>query len=197
MNLAAAAKRVLDVFGALLALGLLWPVMLVIGIAIRINMGSPILFRQRRPGRNAVAFNLYKFRTMLDGPGSDGQRLTPLGKMLRATSLDELPEFWNVLKGEMSLVGPRPLLMQYLEEYTEEQARRHRLRPGLTGLAQINGRNALDWETKLQFDVWYVEHWSLWLDLKILLLTPMLVLRQYGVSKRDHATTNVFTRSKS
>ena len=190
-------KRAFDVLGSLFALGLSWPLMLVVAAAIRWQMGSPILFRQERPGLRAAPFSLYKFRTMLDSGGSDEDRLSKLGVMLRATSLDEMPEFWNILKGNMSLVGPRPLLTQYLSQYTEEQARRHHVRPGITGLAQISGRNDISWEEKLKLDVWYVDHRSIWLDLKILIATPLLVLRQRGISKRGHATTDRFTRSKS
>ena len=189
-------KRIFDIVVSLCALGLLWPLMLVIAVLVYGQMGSPVLFRQQRPGLNAVPFTLYKFRTMREGTGPDSERLTGFGRMLRATSLDELPEFWNVLRGDMSLVGPRPLLMEYLDYYSEEEARRHEVRPGITGLAQIRGRNNMSWEQKLHFDVSYVDHRSFWLDLKLLLMTPYKVLCQHGVNKSGHATTDRFTESK-
>jgi lipopolysaccharide/colanic/teichoic acid biosynthesis glycosyltransferase len=177
------------------ALIILAPVFLGIGAAVRLAMGRPILFRQRRPGRDGRPFIIYKFRTMRDveqgdPPGGEGdeQRLTRLGIWLRRSSLDELPELWNVLKGEMSLVGPRPLLMEYCELYTAEQARRHEVRPGLTGWAQIHGRNDTSWEERLARDVWYVDHRDLWLDIRILLRTVVLVLGRKGVSATGHAT---------
>jgi lipopolysaccharide/colanic/teichoic acid biosynthesis glycosyltransferase len=194
-------KRLLDIVVAGVALLLLSPLMLLIAIAIRLTMGGPVLFRQLRPGLRGEAFELVKFRTMrrLAGddvvPAEDAQRLTPLGRFLRASSLDELPELWNVLRGEMSLVGPRPLLMRYLPLYTPEQARRHEVRPGLTGWAQVNGRNALSWEEKFALDLWYVDNRSLALDLKILLLTVWRVLRPSGIAAEGSATMPEFTGS--
>jgi sugar transferase EpsL len=170
-------KRVLDLILTVLGGAILLPVFLLVAMAIFFSMGAPVIFRQKRPGLGGEPFELYKFRTMRNAedmngkPLPDADRLTHLGRFLRSFSLDELPELWNVLRGEMSLVGPRPLLMQYLERYTPEQARRHEVLPGITGWAQINGRNALTWEDKFRFDVWYVENWSLWLDFKILLIT--------------------------
>ena len=161
-------------------------------------MGRPVLFRQIRPGLNARPFQLIKFRTMTDERDGDGrlrpdaERLPAFGQFLRSTSLDELPELWNVIKGGMSLVGPRPLLMEYLELYNDEQARRHEVRPGITGWAQVNGRNALTWEDKFKLDIWYVDHQSLWLDIRILLMTLAKVLRREGVSHAGHATMEKF-----
>jgi len=177
-------KRLLDIIGALVGLILLSPVIALLWVLIRRNLGAPVLFRQTRPGKDGVPFEMVKFRTMKDGDGPDGtplpdsERLTPLGAKLRSSSLDELPELWNVLKGEMSLVGPRPLLMEYLPLYSERQARRHALRPGVTGWAQINGRNAISWPQKFELDVWYVENRSLALDLKIIALTVKKVLKR-------------------
>jgi len=194
-------KRALDVMGATLALLLLWPLMLITALAIRISMGPPVLFRQVRPGLNGKPFVMYKFRTMLDLRDEHGnllpdeQRLTPLGRFLRSTSLDELPELFNVLKGDMSLVGPRPLLMEYLDRYTPEQFRRHEVKPGITGWAQVNGRNALTWEEKFELDVWYVDHWNLWVDLKIILMTVIKVLKREGISAEGHATAPRFIGS--
>ncbi len=194
----AVLKRVMDITGAVLGLVLLSPVMLVVAVAIRLTMGSPVLFRQVRPGLHGKPFTMYKFRTMLDlwdDQGNllpDGLRLTGLGRFLRKTSLDELPELVNVLKGEMSLVGPRPLLMEYLERYSPEQARRHEVKPGITGWAQVNGRNALTWDEKYALDVWYVDHWSFWLDIKILFRTVWRVLRREGISFEGHATMPEF-----
>jgi sugar transferase EpsL len=185
-------KRLLDLVLVLLALPLLVPLMLAIALAVRLAMGSPVLFRQLRAGRHGRPFALVKFRTMREGEGPDEARLTPLGSLLRSTSLDELPELWNVLKGEMSLVGPRPLLLDYLPLYSPEQARRHEVRPGITGWAQVNGRNALSWEDKFRRDVWYVDHRSLALDLRILLLTVLKVLRAEGIRQRGHATMEKF-----
>jgi sugar transferase EpsL len=194
------AKAALDRAGAFAGLLLLGPALLAIAVCIRAAMGSPVLFRQVRPGKGGRPFRIVKFRTMLDarderGPLPDEQRLTALGRFLRSASLDELPQLWNVLKGELSLVGPRPLVMQYLERYSPRQARRHEVMPGITGWSQINGRNALSWEEKLELDVWYVEHWSLWLDLKILALTLGAVLRRKGVSNPGHATMPDFLGS--
>mgnify|MGYP002819139617 CR=1 FL=1 len=190
-------KRLLDLVVSVLAIAVLWPLMLLIAMLILVLMGRPVIFKQRRPGLNERAFCVYKFRSMRNGDGSDEQRLTRFGALLRATSLDELPEFWNVFRGDMSLVGPRPLLMDYLGHYSAEQSKRHRVRPGLTGWAQIKGRNDLSWDDKLKLDVWYVENCSLWLDVKILIATPFVVLRQQGVNKTDHATTDRFTESES
>ncbi len=192
-------KRLVDITLALIMLVVLSPVFAVIAAIILLTMGPPVLFRQVRAGLHGKPFTILKFRTMLDLRGSDGrllpdeQRLTPLGRFLRNTSLDELPEFINVLKGEMSLVGPRPLLVKYLDLYTPEQARRHLVRPGITGLAQVNGRNALTWEEKFKLDVYYVDNWSLWLDFKILLATVVAVLKRRGISHDGWATMPEFT----
>ncbi|WP_322509070.1 sugar transferase [Anaerolinea sp.] len=192
------SKRLFDLTLALLALVLLSPVLLFTALAVRLGLGKPVLFRQPRPGYKGRIFTLYKFRTMRDALAPDGtplpddQRLTPLGRFLRATSLDELPELFNVLKGEMSLVGPRPLLVKYLPLYTPEQTRRHDVLPGITGWAQINGRNALSWQDKFRLDVWYVDHWSFWLDVKILILTVWKVLRREGINQPGQATASEF-----
>jgi len=175
-------KALVDRVAAGAALLLLAPVLLAVALAVRLDVGRPVLFRQRRPGRFGEPFALLKFRTMRAGDGPDGLRLTRLGRFLRATSLDELPELWNVLRGEMSLVGPRPLLTQYLARYDDEQARRHVVRPGLTGWAQVNGRNAVGWEERLAMDVWYVDHRSLALDARIVLKTLMVVLGRRGIN---------------
>lgn len=194
-------KRLFDIVAAGVALVLLSPLLLLVAIAVRATMGNPILFRQLRPGLEGEPFELVKFRTMRRlttadvVPAEDEQRLTRLGRFLRASSLDELPELWNVLKGEMSLVGPRPLLMRYLPLYTPEQARRHQVRPGLTGWAQVNGRNALSWEEKFALDLWYVDNRSLLLDLRILLLTVWRVLRPSGIAAEGAATMPEFTGS--
>jgi lipopolysaccharide/colanic/teichoic acid biosynthesis glycosyltransferase len=170
--------------------------MLLIALAVRLNMGSPVLFRQRRPGLNEDLFDILKFRTMVDGGNApDAERLTALGRFLRSTSLDELPELFNVLRGDMSLVGPRPLLTKYLSLYNPEQARRHDVKPGITGWAQIHGRNALVWEEKLEADVWYVDHWSLWLDIRILWSTLFQVIRREGISAEGHVTMPEFRGS--
>jgi lipopolysaccharide/colanic/teichoic acid biosynthesis glycosyltransferase len=196
-------KRLFDValaFGALLALAL---PLLALAWLIRRKLGSPVLFRQVRPGLLGRPFTMVKFRTMTDKRGPDGallpdaQRLTPFGRFLRASSLDELPELWNVLKGDMSLVGPRPLLMEYLPLYTPEQARRHAVRPGITGWAQVNGRNAISWADKFALDVWYVDHRSLWLDVQILWRTVRKVLVRDGISAAGEATMSKFTGSES
>jgi sugar transferase EpsL len=187
-------KRGLDVALSTLLLVGLSPVMLVVGVLVALRLGQPVIFRHQRPGRNEELFTLLKFRTMTDEIGPDGtllpdsERLTPLGRRLRASSLDELPELWNVLRGDMSLVGPRPLLTDYLPVYTPRQARRHELRPGITGWAQINGRNDLPWADKLELDVWYVEHQNLWLDLRILLHTLVVPFRRHGINRSGHAT---------
>lgn len=191
-------KRALDVVLVTLTLILLSPVLLVIAFVVRRKLGISVIFRQQRPGQHGKPFTLYKFRTMTGARDADGNllpdadRLTPFGRFLRRTSIDELPELFNVLKGDMSLVGPRPLLMQYLDRYTPEQARRHEVRPGITGWAQINGRNALSWEEKFELDIWYVNNLSLWLDLKILVLTIWKVLRREGISQGGHATMPEF-----
>lgn len=192
-------KRVLDVVAALSLLVVLTPVMAIVAIGVWLNLGFPILFRQLRPGLHARPFTLVKFRTMQqpqtceENSSFDELRLTRFGRWLRATSLDELPELWNVLRGEMSLVGPRPLLMKYLPLYSAEQTRRHDVRPGLTGWAQVKGRNALNWDEKLKLDLWYVDHQSVLLDLKILLLTVASVLRREGISSSEAATMPEFT----
>lgn len=194
-------KRVLDIVAALVGLLLLGPVLLVVALLVRCKLGSPVFFRQVRPGLYGQPFEMIKFRTMRDAvdkhgnPLPDDQRMTRLGHILRATSLDELPELWNVLKGDMSLVGPRPLLMEYLPLYSQEQYRRHEVRPGVTGWAQVNGRNALGWEDKFTLDVWYVDNRSLWLDLKILLLTVKKVLVRDGISADGQATMERFEGS--
>lgn len=194
-------KRCLDVAGALLGIILLSPLLLAVALAVRVKMGAPVLFRQRRPGLHGRPFTLLKFRTMSDGIDADGTmlpdgvRLTRLGLFLRRTSLDELAELLNVLRGDMSLVGPRPLLMEYLQLYSAEQARRHEVRPGITGWAQINGRNAISWEQKLGYDIWYIDHQSFRLDLKILWLSVVKVVRAEGISQVGHATSEKFRGS--
>jgi sugar transferase EpsL len=195
-------KRVMDISIASLLLIMLSIPMLLTALAVRLTMGSPVLFRQQRPGLNAQPFELMKFRTMTgatdDGgnPLPDERRLTVTGRWLRLLSLDELPQLINVLRGDMSLVGPRPLLTEYLPLYTPEQARRHDVQPGITGWAQVNGRNALDWEERFRLDVWYVEHQSLWLDLRILGLTLLRVLRAHGINEPGAATMSKFTGTK-
>lgn len=186
-------KRALDILGASVGLVLFAPVVAYLAWRIRREMGSPVIFRQTRPGLNGAPFEMIKFRSMKDGDGNDEERMTPLGAKLRSTSLDELPELWNVLKGEMSLVGPRPLLMEYLPLYSKRQAKRHDVRPGVTGWAQINGRNAVSWSEKFEMDVWYVENRTLWLDLKILFLTVWKVIRRDGISAAGEATMPKFT----
>lgn len=195
------AKRVFDGVVASVALLILAPVLLVLSILVRRFLGAPVIFRQIRPGLNGQPFSMYKFRTMTnarDRKGAllpDAERLTPFGRFLRQTSLDELPELFNVVRGEMSLVGPRPLLMQYLALYTPQQARRHQVRPGITGWAQVNGRNAISWEEKFALDVWYVDHQSLALDLRILWLTVLKVMRREGISAAGEATVSPFQGS--
>jgi len=197
----ALVKAAMDRTGAALGLLLLSPVLAAIALLIRALMGAPVFFRQVRPGKGGRPFRIVKFRTMLDTRDERGQllpdeqRITALGRFLRSTSLDELPQLWNVLSGELSLVGPRPLVMQYLARYSPRQARRHEVMPGITGWSQINGRNALSWDEKLELDVWYVERWSLWLDLKILALTLGAVLARKGVSNPGHATMPDFLGS--
>jgi lipopolysaccharide/colanic/teichoic acid biosynthesis glycosyltransferase len=188
------AKRAIDVLGAALSLAALGPALLLIALAVRCSLGAPVLFRQVRAGLHGRPFELLKFRTMTDARDAagalrpDGERLTRLGYWLRACSLDEMPELINVLCGDMSLVGPRPLLLDYLGHYSAEQARRHEVRPGITGWAAVHGRNATSWERRLALDVWYVDHWSLRLDLKILLMTVIKVLKREGISAHGHAT---------
>lgn len=196
-------KRLLDFLLALLALLFLALPLCFVAVLVRRKLGSPVLFRQVRPGLHGQPFEMVKFRTMTDARDADGallpdaERLTRFGRFLRASSLDELPELWNVLKGEMSLVGPRPLLMEYLPLYTPEQYRRHAVRPGITGWAQVNGRNAISWEEKFALDVWYVQNQSLWLDVKILWLTVRKVLVKDGISAAGEATMAKFTGSKN
>ena len=191
-------KRTIDFCVALLALLMLSPVMLIIAVLVRKRLGSPMLFRQQRPGLRGQPFMLCKFRTMTDAtdasgnPLPDAERMTPFGDFLRRSSLDELPQLFNVLRGDMSLVGPRPLLMEYLPLYSAEQGRRHDVRPGITGWTQVNGRNALSWEDKFALDVWYVDNRSLWLDLKILLKTVGRVWSGSGVAKEGFVTTDKF-----
>ncbi len=195
-------KRASDLLLTAVILVPLAPVLLALALLVRLNLGSPVLFRQQRPGLHGRPFDIYKFRTMTDAcdasgnPLPDEQRLPPFGRFLRSTSLDELPELFNVLRGEMSLVGPRPLLMEYLPLYSPEQARRHEARPGITGWAQINGRNAISWEEKFCLDVWYVDHASLWLDLKIILKTAVAVLKREGIAQPGRATIDDFTGSE-
>lgn len=199
MNLA----RVFDMVVSALALLALWPILLILYFLVQVKLGRPALFRQLRPGLRSQPFQMVKFRTMTDERGADGallpdaQRLTPFGRFLRASSLDELPELWNVLKGEMSLVGPRPLLMEYLPLYSPEQARRHQVRPGITGWAQVNGRNSISWADKFALDVWYVDHRSLWLDVRILWLTVRKVLVRDGISAAGEATMSRFEGDKT
>ncbi len=195
------SKRLFDLSLTLIGLIVALPLMLVIALLVRIKIGSPVLFRQQRPGLGGKIFTLYKFRSMSDLRDREGnlqpdhQRLTAFGRWLRASSLDELPELFNILRGEMSLVGPRPLLTQYLTRYTAEQNRRHLLPPGITGWAQINGRNAINWEEKFALDVWYVDHWSFWLDIRILFLTVKKVLKREGISGENQATAEEFMGS--
>lgn len=185
-------KRVVDSV-VVIVLAWLWlPLLAILVLGVGLLQGRPVFFVQERPGLGGRPFRLVKFRTMSEGAGTDAERLTRLGRLLRATSLDELPELLNVLKGEMSLVGPRPLLMRYLPRYTPEQARRHEVRPGITGWAQVHGRNALTWERKFEYDVWYVDHRSLWLDAKILWLTVWQVLTRKGISAEGEATMGEF-----
>ena len=194
-------KRVFDLLFAVLALSVLSAPLLLLAFLVRVKMGTPMLFRQKRPGLDETPFELLKFRTMVDKKDRSGRllpdekRLNSFGRFLRSTSLDELPELLNVLKGEMSIVGPRPLLMQYLGRYTPEQARRHEVKPGITGWAQVNGRNALSWEEKFKLDIWYVENMSLWLDIKIIFLTIWKIFNREGISQPGHATAEEFLGS--
>ena len=191
-------KRLMDIVGSLSGLLLLSPVILLLALLVRFKLGSPVLFRQVRPGMDGEAFEMAKFRTMTDARDAQGEllpdvdRLTGFGQFLRSSSLDELPELWNVLKGDMSLVGPRPLLMEYLPLYSRRQARRHEVRPGVTGWAQINGRNALSWEEKFELDVWYVENRTLWLDVKILIMTVWKVLKKDDIAHDGEVTMKKF-----
>lgn len=191
-------KRLFDLTATLLGLSLIWPLILVLGVLVRLKLGSPILFRQQRPGFHGKPFKMIKFRSMTDARDNtgkllpDGERLLTFGRFLRSASLDELPELINVLKGDMSLVGPRPLLMEYLPRYSPEQSRRHDVRPGITGWAQVNGRNAINWEEKFKLDVWYVDNQSLWLDLKILWMTFFKVFKREGISQNGQATMEKF-----
>ena len=191
-------KRAIDVSVAGTVLAVTSPLLAASVLAVRATMGKPAIFRQERPGKDGEIFRVFKLRTMRDAkdttgrPLPDEERLTPLGRFLRASSLDELPQLWNVIRGDMSLVGPRPLLVQYLARYTKEQARRHDVLPGITGWAQINGRNALSWDQKFKHDVWYVDHWSLGLDLRILARTALSVVRREGISSEGHVTMPEF-----
>ena len=196
-------KRLFDIIASASGLIFLSPVFLILIYLIRKNLGEPVFFTQERPGKDGKPFKMIKFRSMRDAVDKDGnplpdsERLTPFGKKLRATSLDELPELWNVLKGEMSLVGPRPLLMSYLPLYNEFQNRRHEMRPGVTGWAQVNGRNAISWDEKFAYDIWYIDHFSLWFDMKILFLTIKKVFIKEGISAEGEATMPYFTGNDS
>lgn len=195
-------KRAFDLVLASMALTLLSPIIFVVWLLVRSRLGVPVFFQQARPGLNGAIFKVYKFRTMLDAVGADGEqladelRMTRFGAFLRSTSLDELPGLWNVVKGDMSLVGPRPLLVEYLPLYNERQLKRHTVRPGVTGWAQVNGRNSLSWDDKFELDVWYVENQSFWLDAKILLLTIKKVIKRDGISAEGEATMKKFKGSK-
>ncbi len=196
------SKRIFDLCLTIPAVIVLSPILLIIALVVWIGLGSPVIFGQKRPGYKANIFTIYKFRTMCDVKGSDGkllpdaERMTQLGKFLRSFSLDELPELINVLKGEMSIVGPRPLLIAYLDRYTPEQNRRHDVLPGITGWAQVNGRNALSWEEKFALDVWYVDHWSLWLDIKIIFMSVWKVLKRESINTPGQATSPEFMGTK-
>ena len=192
-------KRIIDIVGSLIGIIILLPVYIIVAILVYRNLGSPIIFRQQRPGKNGEIFEMMKFRSMLDKTNKKGkvlpdeERLTPFGMKLRSTSLDELPELFNVLKGEMSLVGPRPLLVEYLELYSDEQKKRHNMKPGITGLAQINGRNAISWSEKLAYDVEYVENFNIFMDIKILFKTIYKVIKKEGISQEGNVTMESFT----
>ncbi|MGI6747105.1 MAG: sugar transferase [Anaerovoracaceae bacterium] len=194
-------KRFFDIFFSLFFIVILSPILLIVCLLVRIKLGSPIFFRQKRPGLHGKVFTMFKFRSMIDKKDAEGNllpdtdRLTRLGKFLRSTSIDELPELYNILKGDMSFVGPRPLLVKYLERYSPEQARRHEVKPGLTGWAQVNGRNAISWEEKFKLDVWYVDNWNLMLDIKILWMTVIKVFKREGISAEGEATMCEFTGS--
>ena len=191
-------KRIIDIIASFAALLLLSPVLLVTAILVNFKLGRPVLFKQQRPGLNGEPFYMYKFRTMTDQRNEQGdllpdeQRLPKFGRLLRSTSLDELPELLCVLKGDMSLVGPRPLMMKYLPRYTPQQARRHEMKPGITGWAQINGRNAISWEDRFKLDVWYVDNWNIWLDIKILFKTVMSVFQREGITQEGYVTMTEF-----
>ena len=195
-------KRLFDMAIAVPSVIILLPVFILIGFFVRMKIGVPVLFKQARPGLHGKPFTIYKFRTMTDERDndgnllSDGERLTRLGRFLRKTSMDELPELFNVIKGDMSIVGPRPLLIQYLDRYTPEQARRHEVKPGITGWAQVNGRNAITWEEKFKLDVWYVDNWSVWLDAKVIFMTIKKVLYREGISQEGHETMEYFMGSE-
>ena len=195
-------KRILDIVLAITALTVLSPLLLVVSVSVLIFIGRPVLFRQQRIGFRCLPFTMYQFRTMADLRAADGtllpdaERLTSTGRILRSTSLDELPELWNVLRGEMSLIGPRPLLVEYLPLYSKEQNRRHEVLPGITGWAQVNGRNSLTWEERFALDVWYVDHRTIWLDLRILVMTVGRIFRRQGISAAGSATMPKFTGSK-
>lgn len=196
-------KRLIDLSLVIASLPVSLPLLVLLAVAVRCLLGRPVLFRQQRPGRDGRPFVLYKFRTMTDARGPNGtirpdsERLGPVGRLLRSTSLDELPELLNVLRGDMSLVGPRPLLTQYLGRYTREQARRHEVRPGLTGWAQVKGRNAVDWRTRFELDVWYVDHLGLWLDLRIMARTVLQVVTRRGINRDGHDTCPEFLGTSS
>ncbi|WP_338449840.1 sugar transferase [Niallia oryzisoli] len=195
-------KRCFDLISSIILFTLAIPILFIVAILVKVKLGSPVIFKQQRPGLNEKLFYLYKFRTMTDQRDSQGRmlpddiRLTPFGKLLRKFSLDELPQLMNVIKGDLSLVGPRPLLMEYLPLYTKEQAKRHQVRPGMTGWAQVNGRNAITWEEKFKLDVWYVENRTFFLDIKILLLTFLKVIKSEGINQANHVTTETFKGSK-
>lgn len=192
-------KRLIDILGSLIGIIVLSPVYIIVGILVYLKLGSPILFSQMRPGKDEKIFKMYKFRSMLDSTNNlgevlpDEERLTPFGAKLRSTSLDELPELFNVLKGEMSLVGPRPLLVEYLDLYSDEQKKRHNMRPGITGLAQVNGRNSISWSEKLEYDIEYVENFSIMMDIKILFKTIYKVVKKEGISQEGNVTMESFT----
>ncbi len=196
------SKRIFDLIVASLGLMILSPIILLTAILVRIFLGTPVLFRQTRPGYKGKPFTVYKFRTMTDARDANGNllsdsiRLTRFGKFLRSSSLDELPELFNVLRGEMSLIGPRPLLMEYLPLYSAEQMRRHDVHPGMTGWAQVNGRNATGWQTRFKLDVWYVDHWSFWLDIKIMFMSLWKVIQREGINQPGQATTEYFKGNK-
>ena len=196
-------KRGLDIVFSLIGLVVFSVIFILIALAVRLNLKGPVLFKHARPGKDGKIFYLYKFRTMKDLKDKKGNllpdeiRLTRFGKFIRRLSLDELPELWNVLKGDMSLVGPRPLVVQYLDRYSPEQARRHEVTPGLTGWTQVNGRNALTWEKKFEYDVWYVDNWSLWLDIKIIFMTIWKVAKREGINQLGYATAEEFMGSES
>lgn len=195
-------KRKLDIICALAAIVVFSWLYVILAILVYINLGKPVLFKQIRPGKDGKAFNLYKFRTMMESYNEDGtilpdeERLTTFGKILRSTSLDELPEAFNILRGDMSVVGPRPLLIQYLARYNDQQSRRHDVRPGLSGYAQIHGRNSVSWEEKFDMDLWYIEHLSFWIDVKIVIQSVFMVLKREGINSNTHATMEEFMGTK-